>query len=243
MPHGARKWSNIGADKVVFGLTDMAEAVARLGSVDTHNREGNVIFIETFAHGLGPWEVGAWGSGAEVIISAQKYRSNGFSCKLVAGSDGSRAAQIARAFPYPTLGNYSFEFSVNLDDNCQYLIWTLAHRDGAHEHQYQCMYMPADKKIVVTIAGGSSVDAMTDVDLYTSYGLFHTIKIVADFGHERYLRLIVNDREVDLSANDEYVFANSAYPHVMVALTLYGNVASNATAFVDDVILKQNEPS
>lgn len=242
MAHGARKWSNVGAEDLVYGSQDMAELAARLGSPVTHNREGNILFMETFESGMQPWLPNMGGAGADILLSNLNYRTSGYSCKMVAGSDGDRWAQISRHFPYPVLGRYGLESSVLVDGYLEYLIWTLSRYDGHLAHQFQITYSPGDQEFWVTVPGGSAVDVATDIKLDEDYGLFHTIKLVGDFVTGNYVRLIINNAEYDLSAFSEHTFAAETNPYVFVVLTVQSLEGVNATVFVDDIIVTQNEP-
>lgn len=227
----------------VFPLAgDLGELAARLGSVVTHNREGNIVFIETFESGLSPWNLTASGTGAEVKISNANYRSSGYACLMIGGSDGSRVAQIARRFPYPEVSLYGLETSALLDGNLQYLIVTLELRDGTTAYQFQITYSPSEEEIFVTIPGGVSVSIASDVNLDTGYGLFHTFKLVTDFANDEYLRLIVNEVEYDLSDYSSYSFAQATNPHLWVTVTVYSNPGTNTNIHIDDVVVTRNEP-
>lgn len=242
MPHGQRAWSNIGADQVVHGLADSAELAARLGSADTHNREGNVVFIEGFEHGMQPWNPAASGTGGEVRVSNLAYRSSGYSCRLHDGSEYAYGAQISRPFPIPVLGRYGFEFSFHPDDNLQYLIATLAYRDGTIEHQFQVTYDAVEETLLQTIPGGSSVAFAAGVDLYTGEGIFHTLKLVADLAGDAWVRVILDENEFELTDYGPYTFAWSGSPHINLIITTYGQSGLSSTIYVDDIIVTQNEP-
>lgn len=222
---------------------DLAELAARLRSVVTHNREGTVVYIETFESGMSPWQTTEAGTGAEIIVSNANYRSSGYSCKMTGGSDGAHGAQMFRRFPYPALGRYGLEFSALLDTDLQYLIWMLQLRDGTTEYQFQVTYNPATEELIVREAGGGYTTAATGVVLDTGSGLFHTLKLVADFANGTYLRLIVNETEYDLSDYTAYSFANATNPHILVTITMYSNVGTNAVVYVDDLIVTRNEPA
>jgi len=243
MPHGARKWSNIGPDEVVFGLSDLAEAVARLNSIVTHNREGNVVFLEDFEHGLSRWMVGAYGTGSEVLISAQACRSGGFSCKLVGGLDGARQAEIFRKCPYPALSRYGFEISFLLEAHTEQLSWKLVHHDGVREYQFHCRYNVGDRDLTIQIEDGNFVTVDTDLNLPFQYASFHTAKVIGDFNTHKYVRLVVNNVEYDLSEYSAYPWPNPDGPHARITVFLKSEAGHNGFSYIDDLVLTYNEPS
>lgn len=241
MPRGAPDYSNVRAYGPLKRLDDMAELAARLGSPVTHERSGRIVYFDSFEEGMASWQTAANGTGASVAVSAENKRHKAFSVKMVAGSDGGASVQMARAFPYPTLNKYGLEFSLMLEHTPLYLIWTLARRDGAEEHQFQCMYTPGDKEIVVTIPGGSSVAIKEDIELFVGSGLFHTFKLIVDFENNVYEALIINEERIELGEYEPYTFDYVSSPHTNVIITLYGNAGDNDTAYIDDVILTQAE--
>jgi len=243
MPHGARAWSNVGADELVYGLSDMAELAVRLGSPDAHNREGNVILLETFEHGLGGWLPAGYGTGAAVIVSAESYRSSGYACKLIAGSTDIAAAKIFRNLPLPVLGRYGLEISWRPEAHLARLLCRLAYIDGSQEHQYNWMYVVSGGLLQIQPAGGGWTTIASALNLVYSYAGFQTIKLVADLASLTYVRLILNEAEYDLSDYEPYSFANTDAPHVRADVVTYGDAGYNGYVYVDDVILTQNEPA
>lgn len=243
MAHGQRDWSNIGADEVVYGLADMAELAARLGSPDTHNREGNVICLETFEHGLGGWDRGLYGTGAAAEIVAERYRSSGYSCQLVAGSDGARQAKISRTYPLPVAGRYGLECSWRPGPDVELFSFWLAYLDGVVEHQYDVKYVVAGGVLNVKNALGVWTPFASGLNLTYLYAGFHTFKLVADIVAGASVRLIVNEAEYDLADYGSYDFANSDGPHLKTDVWIQGAAGKNGYVYVDDVILTQNEPA
>lgn len=222
---------------------DVGELAARLGCPSTHNREGNVVFIESFEHGLQGWSATGYGTGGEIIISAEKYRSSGYSAKLIAGSDGDKKAVIFRKFPYPTLGLYGLELSFLIEAHTDYVRWRLTHHDGTSEYQFTCEYDVDNRDLNIMDENGDYVTI--DSDLYLNYGSapFHTVKIVADLTTNEYVRAIVNDNEYDLSAYPGYPWAADDGAHVRTNIWIEGEAGHNGFSYVDDVILTQNEPT
>lgn len=242
MAHGQRDWSNIGAEEVVHGLADVGELAARLGSPVTHNREGNVVHIETFEYGVDTWHPTLYGTGAEIIVSAQKARTSGYSCKMIAGSDGTGAAKIFRSFPLPVLGNYGLELSWLPEQYSKWLLWGLDYHDGGYNHQYRALYRVDENDVQVKDENGNYQTVITGLDLSYTYADFHVIKMVVDLVNDEFLRLIINDVEYDLSDHPAYVFAEAAGPDLVAEIVLYGDAGHNGFSYIDDVILTQNEP-
>lgn len=222
---------------------DLGELAARIGSPTTHNREGNVIYMETFEHGLGAWWANGYGTGGEVITSAEKFRMGGYAAKLIAGSDGAAAAKIYRDVPYPALSNFGLEASWYPGTGIKQVDMVLARTDGTNEHQLYVRYDDTVSKIQIKDENGDFVDIVTGLDLTPTYASFHTMKVVGDFTNDTFLRLIINSTEYDLSDYAAYVFANADPKRMRVDLKLWGVAETNGYVYFDDIILTYNEPT
>ena len=242
MPHGQRDWSNIGAEELVFAMDDMAELAARLGSPITFNREGNVLFVSTFEHGVAGFGTTPGGDDAEIVTSALWSRTSGYCCKLVAGKTTPYYALIYKTFPYPTLGSYGLELSFLLDTDLDRLDVELWIYDGAYQTIYLVRYDPDTDVVQIRTSSTSYPTVVTGVALSASVTIFHTLKFVVDAVERTYKRLILNNVEYDLSAYPGYAITNPVQAKMQVRVTNIGASGKNAVVYVDDLILTQNEP-
>lgn len=228
----------------VFPMSgDLGELAARLESVVTHNREGSIVYIETFEYGVNTWHPTLYGTGSEIYISAARSRSRGYSCKMIAGSDGSAAAKIFRSFPLPTLSRYGLEFSWLPEANTDILEWRLSYHDGTDVHHYIARYRTTEDDVQIKDEDGNWLTVVTSLDLTYTYADFHTIKTVGDLADDQWERLIINGVEYDLTDYAAYVTAEVAGPDVLPAILIWGNAGANGFSYIDDVILTQNEPA
>ena len=241
MAHGQRDWSNIGADKLVFAMNDMAELAARLGSPVTFNREGNVLFVSAFEHGLAGFGLTPAGTDAEIITSAMWSRSGGYSCKLVAGKATLFYAQLYKTFPYPTMGKFGFELSFLLDTDVTQLDVELWIYDGTYQTIYVVRYDPAADVVKVRTSAASYPTVVSDVALSASVTIFHTLKLVVNSVTRQYERLLLNNSEYDLTAYSGYSIDNPVQAKMQIRVTDTGVVNKNAVVYLDDLILTQNE--
>lgn len=243
MVHGARKWSNVGADQVAFGLQDMGELAVRLGSPDSHNREGNVIWMETFEYGLGAWSVVAYPTDVDgqAEIDSNFIRSSGYACRLTAGADIDDAIAITRRSPYPAVERYGLEYSLMVTDQQGQLWIMFTLLDGEASHEYTILVVPADEQIQIDDADLGMVTVVTGLDLAADYNLFNTFKVVFDLANDRYLRLIVNEREYDLSGYGCVVGTSLSSPRIDLEFQYINQATGESTVYLDDVILTRNE--
>lgn len=242
MAHGQRDWSNIGAETTVHGMADMAELAARLGSPVTFNREGNVLYMDTFEWGIRPWAQTTAGTGAEIRTSNVWHKFGAYSCALVCGSDGGQIAKIDRWFPYPVLTKTGLEFSFTRDayfDNLRVILMLF---DGSRRYQFYLIYDLDDATIQIRTSAGwkTVVSNLTLAAFGTS--LFHVFKLVCDFDTKKYVRLIVNETETNLSAYTAFSGTNTTTPSMQAWIEARGDSGNNSVVYVDDVVITQNEP-
>jgi len=98
MAHGQPDYGMYTLANTIYRLTDMGELAARLGSINTYDRRGDVIFLDSFESGLTAWSPSSACTGSDLVQSAKHARSGGFSAKFVCGSDGTRQAQLAKQY-------------------------------------------------------------------------------------------------------------------------------------------------
>lgn len=228
----------------IFPLAgDLGELAARMGSVVTHNREGTVVYIETFEHSVQTWHPTTYGTDGEIYVSALRSRSGGYSCKLIADSDGSNCAKVFRSFPLPTLSKYGLEFSWLPEAHTNILEWRLSYHDGVDVHHYNARYRTTENDVQIQVGADSWTTVVTGLDLNYEYADFHTIKTVGDFATDMWVRLIINNVEHDLSVYPAYITDEVAGPDVVPAILIWGDDGYNGFSYIDDIILTQNEPS
>lgn len=242
MPRGAPDYSNVRAYGPVHRLDDMAELAARLGSPNTHDRRGRVVMLETFEHGLGGWDATGYGTGSSIVPTPDVFRSGPFGLKMVAGSDGASAAKIVRRVPYPELSKFGVEISFMIEAHTYYIDVVLSRMDGTDEHQFYVRYDNTALEIQVKDTDGNFETVWEDIDLGSTRPVFQTVKVVADFETDYFVRVQVNDEQVSLPTYPAYIFANPDNSHARVDVKLWGEAAYNGFSYFDDIILTQAEP-
>lgn len=242
MPHGQRDWGNIGADETVHGLADLAELAARLGSPVTFNREGNVLFLETFEHGIKNWTIAAYGTGGEYRWSAEKSRMGSYSCLLIPGTDGAQTAQMARQFPYPVFSRFGVEMGVQAAGDPLRMDVTLYVYDGTTRQGYTARYDHVNERLQLQLAGATWQTVAENVLWSEGAFLFHTIKLVADLNEAAFVRLIFDNEEYNIEAYSAFEAADATAPAIWVWFTCLTQTGLTTNFYVDDIIITQNEP-
>lgn len=226
----------------VYTSTDVAELAARLGSIDTFDRRGNVIFADDFESGISKWTQDIVTPGGSIEWSAERARSGAFSAKLVtAAGDGSQVGMWA-AMPYPVLGRLGFEFSFMLADyKIDVVDIDTSFYDGTYRHRSIITWDSYTNKFRY-FDGVEYHNLEPAIDIPREMILFHTAKMVVDYNQEDYLRFIFDSISFDLSGKSYGKSLSGEAPQLVTGIYILNGSTGATTAYTDDVIVTQNEP-
>lgn len=242
MAHGTRDWGITAGARTTFQLTDLAEHAVRLGSPDSFERAGEVMFLDDFEAGLARWTATAFGTGAGVELSTARVRNGLLAALLTAGSDGGEAVQMRHTVAVPTLASLGCEVSFNPGS------WILSFQldinayDGANLHAFGVRWVQASQELEYYDETYSWTPFATGVVLPADAETFTTMKLVADPDASEYTRLRFNATTYDMAGLSPVVVASGLPVAIAFQLRLNGRAANNDFVYVDDVILTQNEP-
>lgn len=223
------------------GQITLPELAARLGSIHTFDRRGEVLWYDDFESNLNKWEVTLNGTRAAAGLSNSYARSGALSCKLTSGSGINDSAQIAKYLPYKTTGRIGFEVSWIRNANLAYN-FSLYLYNGTNYSLGLLAYGPTAKTITLLYGTIYSVAITTDQPTFANAYLFNTIKLVCDFTTKKYVRLIFNNVVYDISQYTMRTVASASAPHIEAIIMPTTDVASNQACYVDDAIITENEP-
>lgn len=235
----------------LYTSTDIAELAARLGSIVTFDRRGNVLWMDDFEDNINKWlGAGFSGVGGSVSLSTVRARNGASSARLITGNLIGDTAQLQKVLPYPYLSRIGFEisFTANLhlsEHFLRYLIW-----HGTHYYMATVRIIPPLGSATLQAEAVNRLQIVdntlgwVDIDnVPMGAPEFNTVKLVSNpTVPRRYERLILNSREYDLRAYSlEQAVASEAYEMWFISRITTG-VNANETAYADDAIITQNEP-
>jgi len=242
MPHAGPDWGTYAPASTIYSLQDLGELAARIGSFVNFDRLGNVIAMDNFENGIGEWY-----SDGDAGFSADwdsKYcRLGGFSCKLTTGPSAGNTVKITKHIGAPVLSAMGVEVSFSYEQNWRYLDIFLDLYDGTYYYGAALRFDHTTAKLQYKDSAG----AFQDIAGGFYYGTelphdFDTLKIVADFTTVKYKRLLVNNLVFDLSEISFLKDVSTNTPALTVQLRLTTSANAAAIAYIDDVIVTQNEP-
>jgi len=242
MAHGTPDWGLTAGTITTYQLTDLAELAARLGSIVTFDRRGEVLFLDDFADGLVHWSWETDGAGASVDLSAARARIGRFSARLVGGSDGWRYAEIFRSLSPHAPSNCGFEVAFNYDDDLTFIRLTLIVYDGATRAEFGVIWYNTSKELLYTGFEGDDVLLAAGIDLNRGPTPFHTAKLVTNVPNGEYIRFLLDNAEYSLAGIPGLSEASALAPDIELVVAVQSKPGVNGAAYIDAVIATQNEP-
>lgn len=242
MPHGAPDWSKYRREAVTYSLQDLAELAARLGSIVTFDRRGDVIHMETWQFGTARWTLTGSGPRASTSLDHTAFLSQATSLLLTGGTGRDGYASAISRIAYPGQLRMGIEASFTTNDETHYI------RLGIRLWNGTILYEPATRVYPNADEIGYEDDDTTyqkAADIPPTYhdaNMFHTAKFVFDLSTGEYARVLYNNIEVDLTG---YAFKSSASAtgaHIEISLYAYSLDGLNALARIDNIIITQDEP-
>jgi len=246
MAHGHPDYGLNTAKQTIHAVTDLGELAARLGSISTFDRRGDVIWMDDFESGVAKWQAEGPDAGEYAEWSAERAANGGFSYKLVTAADTANRIEINHYESYPVLSKIGFEIGFTSHKTAGGIYpeyqFELNCNDGVSWYMYRIRYIQATGVLQVNHNGVYTPFA-AGVALFLNNHLFNTIKIVGGFPTPRaYTRVIFNNIEYDLSAYVPQVIAPPTGPALNVAVRITANSDEVNIVWVDNAIITQNEP-
>ena len=230
----------------VYTISDQGELAARVGSPNTYDRRGNVIFQTDFQAAINQvtFNLGA-GAGALAEQSAEVSKHGGGSLKICGGiNTGSSFTWIGSMVGKSKLG---IEISLcSLNTNYSQIAGTMLMYDGASliTTVWGLLRNAAGTDdLFVTDNTGAAVALANGLILPWGYRAFTTIKIVVDLETAKYERFLLNNLAYDISSVSANIAPAVFTPSIWVQIGEVSAVAITSTFYHNGFIVTQNEPA
>lgn len=242
MPHGLPDYGPTASKTQLYAGVDMAELAARLGALPRYDRLGDVIFYEDFCSGLGAWEIETSGLLSEVAVTAERFASGGFSCRMTAGSNLFQYAGIRGRFPVPYSVMYGIEIQYTLAAAIDYYYVLADIYTGVYHLAFGIMY-DRDTNLNYyynAVAGWTAIPGAI-LPYYSTYNFIAT-KFTFNISTLRYSRLLIPPKLIDLSSCIGFAIPDGvSRPRMECAGRIYADPATNPVSYVDSLILTAND--
>lgn len=240
--HGAPDWAKYRPSSATFPVQDLAELAVRLGSPVAFDRRGDVILLDSFEFGFPGWIATLPTEEASVAITPTTAWHGGYSIKLTTRPVFYSFTQIERFIPYPHISRIGYEYAFSFDEDVNTIWSRIAVYTGTVRHSAAFKYLPQTQELQIYTKAQVWVPVKTNVVLDADPRHFHRLKIVIDLTTETWVRLLLDDIYLDLSAHAYYLPDDESNPKAHFAFYLRTNVTEHRSAYLDSVIITQDEP-
>jgi len=223
-------------------LVDYGELAARLKSISTFNREGNVVFWDDFESTPLKWAVFFEGGTGTVGLTDEAALSGGQCVKATCYPTINRRAGIIRYFLLVSEGLIGAEFAFSTEETTQYIYFHLSYDTGIYIYNATFRLSVGAETLEIIDENLGWVTIATGVELMLDKQLFHHVKIVVDLKEKKYKRLILDRDEFNVEQYDMSIYWYS--DGKAIRAKIYNNALENVakTFYIDNFILTQNEP-
>jgi len=242
MVHTLEPWSTKYRMVTVFGQIDTGELAARLGSINTFDRRGNIVWMDDFEHTSTKWTTGGTGAPRSVDLSAAYSRTGNCSMKLSTGGALAGHVYLTKWAPLQKLGKIGLEASFTLDSDTKEFAIAFLVYTGTHLYRAMCRYSKEDKTFDYETAPDTWTNKLSDVGLAASDITFHTMKLVIDTDKGEYVRLLCDTHSMDLSGISIYsVEDTDTSPQCQIYFRHASDHDDSKSIYLDNVIFTQSE--
>ena len=221
-----------------IGLNELA---TRLGSKQHFDNRGRQIWIDSFENTNIQWNSVLVGGGTVAKSTAQSWSSNN-SLLFSTPATSPSSAHINKTFYNPSTGRYGFEFTWSCNAaSFDYFTIVVQIFDGSDKYSGEIRFNGTTKRYEYSWGFG----AWTAVGpVFTSTGdlnFWHKFKYVIDIENNKYIRLLVDGNEINMSGLSLWGGASATTSRIWVGLTLQGNGATAYQFAIDDFIFSHLE--
>ena len=242
MAHGHPDYG-IGAPVgTIYPVLDIGELATRLGSPDTFDRRGNVIWLDNFEDTLKKWDSDSNDAAGSVEHTAEAARSGAFSVKLTTPPTVDYATWLYCYRPLPVPSKIGFEVSYAMYLQIQYIYLRMSFMTATARYRYYLRYDRYNTTMSYYNSSGGYTDLAGSPSHQMLYHAWNTIKLVADHENNKYVRALLNNFSWDLSDIAPHYTSGSYTPSLYLEIRITNREAGQHYLYLDDVILTQNEP-
>jgi len=242
MAHTRPDYTTSSKMATIYGEVDNGELAARLGSINTYDRRGNIVFMEDFEGALFNWQINNNGAGAGSVLAAAYSRTGSQAAQLTAGSGLNGYTTIWKYWPLPVSTQIGLECSFTTHASLDRFVAEISIYDGVTLHATTCGCSVSADEIYFNTGPVGVESCITNLGLYNSDYNFHTMKFAFDYSTDYWMRILFDNYSYDASAWPIHTELSAITPRMYIGLWAVCEIVANPVIYVDDVILTQNEP-
>jgi hypothetical protein len=207
-----------------------------------YDRRGEVLFQDYFSHGLTPFRFTTSGAGNSYELTANQTMFGGYSLKASLANSNLQNVGIIREFSMTNLGRAGLETSILCDNKHHLTRLKLIQYDGLLQRLFEAGLDGETGEIILLKSNGSREVIDTIDFLGVGADIFRNMKMVINFETMKYIKLLVDKQEYDLSAYDGFTGAISLQRNYLGQVTMLNRTTTANTVYCGHVIITGNEP-
>ena len=224
------------------GISDLGELAARIGSIITFDRRGDVYWFDDFEGAILKWQALIVVPGEYPVLYSEQAGLGSQCVKFECPASALAHSVLKRNFSLVSTGKIGAEMWLQTSevDNCRFGFQIRIY-DGVNETTCSFRYDLGAKTIEVETPSGW-IEVLTGITMSQLGMFFLPIKIVCDMDSDYYTRLIVGNDEVDISEYPLYYVGTTTSKYLLLYPFLSGSSDGASEAYIDNFILTVNEP-
>lgn len=243
MAHGHADHGLGMAKRTIHAVADLGELAARLGSIDTFDRRGDIVWYDDFEALFNKWAPIVAADIGSVIQSDYIAKRGTHSLELTTGPVAGGATGVYHEEGYPVLSNFGFEAHFHLYHDTIRAYIEARIFTGTQRLRTYLVYERDNSRWRYLDHNGIEQDLLLGVTYPARTTLFVPCKFVIDITNRTYLRGIFSNQEVDMSAFGVQVTPDLiTVPHLQMRILAHTPLTPAQRCYFDNVIITQNEP-
>lgn len=241
MAHGQPDFGVYAQKATVYASPDAGELAARLGSIVTYDRRGDVILLDDFESPVLKWQTTVAGVGY-VRLDNSNVKSFSQALRLHSAAAAGPSTAIYKTLFTLISRRLGLELHLSKLANTYYIFTHIYHYDGTNRLTATVGLYIAAGELRVTTTGGAETVLATGLTFPSEDFCFIPLKIVADFSTGMYVRVLFGNIEYDASTIPLWSSVADGVARDVIGTYLTNDfTATDADLWVEDIILTQDE--
>lgn len=241
MAHGAPDDSDVLKEQDLYRVDDMAELAARLGSIVTYRRSGQVVYLDDFANGLNHWLVHTFLAGDAVTLQNLRTRSRGACPRFNVAAGGAAIAEIASRFPVWGAEHVSLQGEMCLNPEPHWAFLDIQYHILTGWYWFRLVYDIPTGSLLYLDATGAYIVLSTSLNLAQDGSAFYSAKLTIDLAAACYVRISVGQAIFEMPGVPGYLTVIASNDYVDVAAGFTGRLAGAGFGYWDNIIITRGE--
>lgn len=242
MARGQPDYGMYASKDVSASISDMGEVAARLGSIVTYDKRGDVVDFDNFEGPVLSWQTCTFVAGDYVKLDSTSVKSGCQAVKLHCEDADIAFGRLEKGIALLSSRRLGIEISFSNLTTAPYFDFRMFRETGTLQQRAWLRINFEDRQIALYDKDGNWLDVLATGHFRIVPHTYHTVKLVADFTAETYSRLLFNERELDISSHALFSQASVAAPYVELFIQTSARDSLGGDIWIDDFILTQAEP-